>query len=91
MKLIPPSHVADIRAAQLIARQFGLSAANDAVDQLVDQFAAFRREREQQLAELKAEFDDAIAELQAELDRTKAEYAVLKLLSQWPQDRARMQ
>jgi hypothetical protein len=91
MKVIPLSHRADVRAAQLIARQFGLNAASDIVDQLTDQFAAFRREREQQLAQLKAEFDEAIAELQAELDRTKAEYAVLKLLSQWPSDRARMQ
>lgn len=72
MKVVPLHHRADIRLAQLIAHQFGLSTATDAVDQLISQLSEFRREREEQIAALKREFDDAIRELQAELDRTKA-------------------
>jgi hypothetical protein len=47
----------DVRMAQLLARELGLRADSNLIDQIADRFAAFRAEREQQLAALKAEFD----------------------------------
>ena len=62
MKVIPLRHHADVRFAQTLAHQFGLSTAHECVEQLVEQFAAFRRERAQQFAALRAEFDRDTAE-----------------------------
>jgi hypothetical protein len=73
MKVIPLRHHADVRFAQTLAHQFGLSTASDCVDQLVDQLAAFRREREEQLAALRAEFDRDAAELRAQQAELRAQ------------------
>jgi hypothetical protein len=86
MKVLSLSHHADVRMALLLARHCGLSAANDAVDQLVDRLGQFRREREEQIAALKAEL-----EALAELRRTKAELEVLRLLNRWPEQCATRQ
>jgi hypothetical protein len=73
MKVIPLRHHADVRFAQTLAHQFGLSTAHECVEQLVEQFAAFRRERAQQFAALRAEFDRDTAELRAQQIEMRAQ------------------
>jgi hypothetical protein len=72
MKVIQLNHHADVRFAQMLARQFGLNATDDVVVQLADQFAALRLEREQQIAELEAWFASELAKVKAELDENEA-------------------
>ena len=69
MKALKLADRRDLRFAQLLGAQFGFGAASDVIDQLADQLSAFRREREQQLAELQARYDEQIAALQADFDR----------------------
>jgi hypothetical protein len=78
VKILKLADQRDIRLAQAFAAQFarqcGLAASNEVVDQLVDQLRAHREEREATIAKLKAHFDAELAVLREELEKTRAEY-----------------
>jgi hypothetical protein len=78
----------DVRMAQLLARELGLCADSDLIDQIADRFAAFRAEREQQLAALKAELDRDLEALRGELAETRAVIEALRALNALPRDAA---
>jgi hypothetical protein len=80
MKMMMLDDRPDVRFIQLLAQQFGLSIANDAVDQLVEQLEAFRAQRERDLAALRAEFDRDNAELRAQQADMRAQLLEMEAL-----------